>query len=216
MADAGRVHAVAETELVASAHDHGAAIFVVRVQPLLECPGRRLLADEGDGAMAARHVEHLVHRPVRRVRRDLDQELRRRERTFVHHLQDDLRDVVEFARSVLARAAEADGLVPVVVDRTPLPKEVLQLFAELRLRRAPGREIGVVVRREEHVQLSQRTALDAVEVLGPEEVEPHEHHHVVGRLGSAVAQALQAGDFLFETVFIAFATGSFGVMEFFI
>ena len=44
--------------------------------------------------------------------------------------------------AVRLRAAEANGLVPVVGDRTPLPQEVLQLLAELRLGRAARRHVG--------------------------------------------------------------------------
>ena len=78
--------------------------------------------------------------------------------------------MVELRRAVLLRAAESDGLVPVVRNRTPLPEEVLELFAELRLGRAVSGDVGLVVWRKKDIKFSKRAALDSVEVLRPEEV----------------------------------------------
>ena len=147
--------------------------------------------------MTPSHVEHLVPCPVWSVRRNLDQKLRRCEIALVHHLKDDLRDVVELTRTVRLRTAKTNRLVPVVVDRSPLPEEMLELFAELCLSGASGGDVGIVVRREKHIQLRERTALDSIKMLGVEEIEPHEHHHVVGRLRRAAAQTFQTRNFLF-------------------
>ena len=105
--------------------------------------------------------------------------------------------MVELRRAVLLRAAESDGLVPVVRNRTPLPEEVLELFAELRLGRATSGDVGVVVWRNKDIKFSKRARLYSVDVLRPEEVEPDEHHHVVGGLGRAVAKPLKTGNFFF-------------------
>ena len=192
MTDGGVVRGVAQYELVAALYDHRAAVLVARAVPLLQRQRRRLFADEGNRAVATRHVEHLVPRPAGGVGRNLCKELRRRQRAFVHDVENDARDVVVGARAVGISATEADRLVPVVGNRTPLPQEVLELFAELRLACATGGNVGIVVRREEHVELRERTALYAVEVFAVEEVQPHEHHHVVGRHGRARPQPLQA------------------------
>ena len=88
----------------------------------------------------------------------------------------------------------------VVGSGAPLPEKVPHLLAELRFSRASGCDVGLVVRCYEDIQLRERTALDAVEVFGEEEVEPHEHHHVVGRLRRTIAQPLQTRDFALQSI----------------
>ena len=51
-------------------------------------------------------------------------------------------------------------------------------------------------------------------MLRIEEVEPYEHHHVIGCLRSTAAETLKTRNLLSKAGFIvAFAIGSFGVME---
>ena len=89
MSDARGVATVTETEFIAAEQDHLAAVVIGGMLPFFQSLRRWLLADEGDGTVAARHVEHLVHRPVGRVWRDFGEELRRREGALVHHVEDD-------------------------------------------------------------------------------------------------------------------------------
>ena len=125
-------------------------------------------------------------------------ELRGRQREFVVDVEQDLRDFVVLTRGVRLRAAEEDGLAPVVVDRAPLPPEVLDLFPELGLGRPPRREVGSIVRREQAIEVAERAHLVLVEVLADDPCEVDELQHVVGRLRRAHAQSLKAGEFLFE------------------
>ena len=91
----GRIQAVAETELVAAAHGHRAAVLIAGVLPALQRLRRRFLAEEGDGTPATRHVQQHAPRPVRGVVRDLDDELRRSEVEFVGDFENDARHLAE-------------------------------------------------------------------------------------------------------------------------
>ena len=147
------------------------------------------LADERNRTVPPRHVERLVEDRVRRVRRDLEVELRRGQRALVHHVEDDERERVVFGRAVRLRAAHRDGLAPVVVDRTPLPEEVRELLAELGLGGAAGRDVCLVVGPERLVDDRERPRLHGLKVLAEDEVEVDELHHVVGGLRRPVAEA---------------------------
>ena len=164
------VAAVGEIEFVTSAQHHRPAIFVGGFAPLFERLCHRLLADERNRSVPARHVEHLVPRPVRSVRGDLHEKLRSRQRTLVHDIENDLRHAIERARSVRIRAAKTGRLVPIVRDRTPLPKEMLQLLAKFRFISTPGGDVGLVIRRKNNIEFRQRATLDAVKMLRPEKV----------------------------------------------
>ena len=146
--------------------------------------------------MLAQHVERLPPDFVRRVPRHLQLELRRGESRFLHHVEDDERERVVRARAVLVRAAEVEGVAPVVVDGPELPDEVAEFLAELGLRGAPRREVGLVVRPPAHVDVVERAHLEVVERLGEDEVHHRELHDVKNRLRRPHAQALERGDFL--------------------
>ena len=112
--------------------------------------------------MTPSHVKHFVQSPIRSIGRNLHQKLRRGEIALIHHLKDDLRDVVELARAVRLCTAKTDRLIPVVVDRTPLPEKMLELLAEFRLGGASSGDVSIIIWCEEHIQFRKRTALDSV------------------------------------------------------
>ena len=86
--------------------------------------------------MLAEHVERLPPDLVRCVLRHLQLELRRRQGRLLHHVEDDERERVVGGRAVPVRAAEVDGVTPVVVDGPELPEEVAEVLTELGLGRA--------------------------------------------------------------------------------
>ena len=184
------IASVGETELVTAVHNHVAAFLIGCSKPLFECPCSGLFADKGNGSAPASHVEHLVQRPVRGIRGDFHEKLGRGQGTFVHHFKYHPGHMAERACTVRICASETDGLIPVVCDGTPLPEEMLYLFAKFRLGSASGGNIGIVVRRKSDVEFGERTALDAIEMFGIEEVQPNEHHCIVRGLRRTVAKTL--------------------------
>ena len=87
-------------------------------------------------------------------------------------------------------------MAPVVVDGAELPDEVAEVLAELGLRGAARREVGLVVGPPADVDVVERAHLEVVERLGEDEVHHRELHDVEDRLRRPHAQALERGDLL--------------------
>ena len=195
-----RAVALRARQVLEAAPDEQVAALLVREAHRLHRARHALLAHEAERRVLAQHVERLPPDLVRRVLRHLQLELRRRQGRLLHHVEDDERERIVGARAVLVRAAKVDGVAPVVVDGPELPDEVAEVLAELGLRRAAGREVGLVVGPPANIDVVECAHLEVVERLGEDEVHHRELHHVEHRLRRPRAQAFERRDLALHPV----------------
>ena len=174
-----------------------AALFVSKPHRFHR-PGHVFLAHQAKRCMFPEHVERLPPNFVRGVLRHLQLEFRRGERGLFNDIENDERERIVCACSILVRSAEIHRVPPIVVDRAKLPEEVTKLLPELRLCRPPRRKVRLVIRPPAHINIVERPHLEVVERLGKDEVHHRELHYVKHCLGRPDAQALKRGDLLLQ------------------
>ena len=141
---------------------------------------------------APNHVQGLVEERLRRVRRDLQLDLRSVDPKLVVFLENDGRQLVDLALAVLLRPAKVNGLSPVVVDGRPLHQEVVDEFTELGLGVAALRLVPRVVGVERAIEVAEGPHLEAVDVFTEHEVEVDELQDLICVRGGAAKESVQA------------------------
>ena len=71
--------------------------------------------------MLAQHIKRFKPNRIWSVFGDLQLELRRGKRCFLHNIKNDERKRIVSARAILVRTTKIDGMPPIVVDGSVLP-----------------------------------------------------------------------------------------------